>query len=716
MSRPAEAAGRTWLLLFLLAMALLACQESGAPRKVQDVCWIEHQQIALGIAPDMHYRLYLRQGRQWLGLNRPAYPAQSVQVAGQSIMDFIRDPGEVAAERITTDWGLGWRWTLRARSTSVPLRQITTVEGYDTYPQVFILQTAYENLGLEPVVIEQVNQNALLVDASLTRMLDKPYHLTAFDGASWEWQQPIVFSLRPGIHYDGYLGQVETGEGGGIPLLYLWNPHMGVALAHLELAPRLWHMPLHVNEDGAHISFQRRETVSLEPGERLQGLRTMLSVHRGDYYAPLRLYAELMSAQGWRLASPSPQAYEPVWSGWGYEFNFTMEEMLGVIPMLQELGIRWAAIDDRWFDAYGHWMPRRDTFPRGEADMKALIQAYHDAGIRVQLWWYPLAVEDDWGAWASHAYRLSPVVAEHPDWLILDEVGRPARNNRNLAILCPALPEVQAHVVELVERFVGEWGIDGHKLDNVYTVPPCHNPAHGHARPEEAVEALVEAYRFIWETTKRLKPDGVTMISPCGSTPNVYLLPYVDQPMMSDPFGSWQIRMRIKALKALIGPDAPVFADHVELTDSGDDFASLIGPGGVPGTKFVWPHDPRVESRVREDYYLLSEAKQSHWKRWLDLYHQLMLSQGEYLNLYDTIYHRPEGHVIAKDGRLYYAFFTERVGERYQGPIVLLGLERGQRYRLRNYESGQELGTVRGPAARLQAEFQSHVLLEAIPD
>ncbi len=307
-------------------------------------------------------------------------------------------------------------------------------------------------------------------------------------------------------------------------------------------------------------------------------------------------------------------------------------------------------------------------------------------------------------------------MAEHPDWAILDEQGRQVRNNRHLAILCPAVPEVQAYMIDLTKRFIAEWGFDGHKLDNVYTVPPCYNLAHHHARPEESVEALSEVYCLIFETTRRLKPEGVTMISPCGSNPNVYLIPYADQPMMSDPLGSWQARQRIKILQALLGPGAAIFADHVELTDEEADFASLIGPGGVPGTKFVWPDDLQVWARVTEDYYLLTEEKQAQWKQWLGLYRELMLLQGEYLNLYDAIYNEPEGHVIAKNGRLYYAFYTDRVGQRYEGPIVLLGLDAGHHYRLRNYESGREYGTVRGPAAKLQAEFTSHVLLEATPD
>jgi alpha-galactosidase len=679
--------------------------------------WIGNEQIALRIDSDLGYQLYGRRDSSWMPVTRAAtLDSHRIRINNDWVSDFDLVASSISSQLINNVFGPGRRWTVHAASASFSLTQIITLDCYDAYPKAILMRVSYENTSQEPLIIDHVVQNELELDASLWQPWTRPYRFWAFSGASYRWGQKVVFPLNPDTDDANYLGQVESGEGGGIPLLYVWNRQVGVALAHLEPTPALWHMPLRVAQDGTvHLAFEQRSPTTLAPGERVDGLRTMVSAHQGDYFDALALYADLMRAQGWKPAEPSPAAYEPAWCGWGYEFDFTVEEMLGVIPMLKELEIRWATVDDRWFDAYGDWAPRRDTFRDGEADIKRLVDTYHAAGIRVQLWWYPLAAEDNRGAWPSHAYRLSDVVAEHPEWLILDETGRRARNNRNLAILCPGVPEVQDYIVSLTERFIGEWGFDGHKLDNVYSVPPCYNPAHGHAHPEESVKALAELYRLIHETSRRLKPESVTLISPCGTPPNVYLMPYVDQPMMSDPYGSWQIRQRIKILKALMGPDTPVFADHVELTDNAQDFASMVGPGGVPGTKFVWPHDPWVEKRLIEAYYLLDERKQAHWATWLGLYRELMLAQGEYLNLYDTIYERPEGHVVAKGERLYYAFFTDLVGEDFEGVVPLKGLDKG-RYRLRNVETGQALGTVQGPRPRVYVHFQSHLLLEATPD
>jgi len=36
----------------------------------------------------------------------------------------------------------------------------------------------------------------------------------------------------------------------------------------------------------------------------------------------------------------------------------------------------------------------------------------------------------------------------------------------------------------------------------------------------------------------------------------------------------------------------------------------------------------------------------------------LQHARGEYLNLYDIAFDKPEAHVIAKDGKIYYAFYA----------------------------------------------------------
>jgi alpha-galactosidase len=246
-------------------------------------------------------------------------------------------------------------------------------------------------------------------------------------------------------------------------------------------------------------------------------------------------------------------------------------------------------------------------------------------------------------------------------------------------------------------------------------VPPCYNPAHNHKRPDESYEDLPLLLKAIYETSKSIKPYSVTEICNCGTTQDLYQSVYCDQPVNSDPTSLVQSRQRIKFLKALWGPDAPVFADHVEhirpdadMNDKsdtarvGEDFATSMGPGGVIGTKFTWPAGP-------ENMQLKGDREQ-HWKKWFALYNDKMLSKGKYMNLYDVVYDVPESHVISKGDTLYYAFYA---GE-WSGEIELRGLKK-RKYKVLDYENNTDLGTVEGPIDIITPSFKSHLLLECVP-
>jgi alpha-galactosidase len=391
--------------------------------------------------------------------------------------------------------------------------------------------------------------------------------------------------------------------------------------------------------------------------------------------------------------------------------------MVETIPKLKEFNIKWATLDDRWFDTYGDWNPRPDTFP-GDAINK-MVEDFHKQGELVQLWWLPLGVEDGQGKWESHKYIVSKVAQEHPEWFILNKDGKHARMTRDLAALDPSLPEVQAYYKRLTEKFIREWGFDGSKLDNIYTVPACYNPAHNHKSPQDSVNAMGEVYKIIFQTTRAIKPESVTQACPCGTPPSLAWLPFIDQAVTADPVGAVQVRRRIKMYKALLGPEAAVYGDHVELSgmtragnswkEHGSDFASTIGAGGVVGTKFVWP-----DSNPKFKPVALTPQKEEHWKKWIDIYNQKMLSKGTFRNLYVYGYDVPEGYAIEKDGKMYYAFFSPDPLKTWKGKVELRGLAAGP-YHVLDYASGKDLGMITADgtkAPELPAEFKDHLLLE----
>lgn len=672
--------------------------------------FVEHTGIVLELDAAMHFRLRHSPEGAVVAEGRT-----EVESGGQVLDEFALDAQEIH-EQAETDLGQAERFTISGVA-ELPgggrLRRTLIVDAYPHWPGALILRAEYENLSDGPVTLDRLADTTLQLDSSRTQPELQPYAFWSLQGAAVEWGQDFAFPLSSSFSRDNYLGHLEGAEGGGIPLVYLWNREGGVALAHIEPVPQLWYMPVQAaGQKGASMALENRAGLTLAPGERFQSVRTLLSVHRGDFYGPLALYADLLAAQGLAPAEPNAEDYAPAWCSWGYEFDVTAQEVLGVIPKLKELGLTWATLDDRWFDAYGDWNPRADTFPGGEEEMRAMVAALHEAGLYAQLWWYPLAVEDGVGEYDSHTYRLSDVVKAHPDWLCRNADGSVARNNRGLAILDPAIPAVQEYTVALTRHFIEDWGFDGLKLDNIYFVPPCYASPY-HERPEDSVEAFAEVYRLIQQTTRELKPYSVTQICPCGTPPTFSLLPYYDQAVTADPVNSAQVRQRIKFYKALLGPRAAVFADHVELSDGGTDFASALGTGGIPGTKFIWPEDAALRSRL-EEWQGLSPEREALWKRWFDLYQQYRLAEGDYLDLYDLAYDVPEGHVVRKDDRLYYAFYASGENGKFEGTLELRGLEE-RSYRLTDYVNGRDLGIVQGPQAALDAAFEGSLLIEALP-
>ena len=608
------------------------------------------------------------------------------------------------------------------------LEETLAIEVYDDFPSLALTSVTYKNVGADDKKLERVLFQQHRFDASLADSQAPPYRLWSFHGSSYEWGKDEVVEVSRGFSRPNVMGSISpSGGGGGIPVVALWTRSVGVAIGHLETLPVVLSIPVRAETDGritAGLSVDGAAT--LKPGEAYTTPRSFVTVYAGDYYEALSMYSRAMQRLSWAIPKPTQGDFSANWCGWGYRSDVTPAQMLGTIPKLKELNFQWATLDYRWFNNFGDWEPRRETFP--DDSVKKVLDEFHRQGIKVQLWWLPLAVSDG-QVWepigpeertpAAREQQRQPaeVLKEHPDWLILDKSGKRARLFLNRAALCPALPEVQEYHRKLTEKFIRDWGFDGHKLDMSFTVPACYNPKHRHKSPNKSIYAMGDVFKVIFETTRRLKPDSVTQVCPCGTVPNIAWLPYMDQAVTADPVGAAQVRRRIKMYKALMGPDAAVYGDHVELTEMrregrehleiGSDFASTVGLGGVLGTKFTWPdYGPSFKN------VFLTAEKKAHWKKWVGIYNSKMLSRGAFLNLYTLGYDVPEGYAVEKDGKMHYAFFAPEPAKPWKGTVELRGLQPGK-YRVFDYENGKDLGTIEGASPKLATEFTHHLLLEA---
>jgi alpha-galactosidase len=668
-----------------------------------------------------------------LSLDEPAAAGSpgggEIIVDGRPVRDFVLDlnPAVVSDAR----WGIGptgKRVEISGLSQQAPdLGKTLTLEVYDDFPNLVFSAVEFKNLGPSPLKLGQVTTQAHRLDASRVDAKASPFELWSFQGASFDWGQDAILKLAPGFARANVMGAISpSGAGGGIPVVAFWAAKGGLAIGHMETQPLVLSMPVRVeNDQRISASILVDAATTLHPGDAYSTPRTFAAVYAGDYYEPLRLYSLVLQREGWRPAKPNEGDYEANWCGWGYRADVTPQEMLGTIPKLKELNIRWATLDYRWFDNFGDWQPRPKTFPADA--IPKLVKEFHQQGIRLQLWWLPLAVSDG-RLWEpigeeektpeARAEQRQPaeIVQKHPDWLILNAQGKPARVFLNRVALCPALPEVQEYYRQITTRFIRDWGFDGSKLDMCYTVPDCYNPAHHHKNPQDSVYAMGEIFKIIQDTSRRLKPESITQICPCGTVPNMAWLPFEDQAVTADPVGAVQVRQRIKMYKALLGPQAAVYGDHVELTamkrtneeyrEFGQDFASTVGTGGVVGTKFIWPDRGPSFKDVN-----LTPAKDAFWKKWISLYQSRMLSMGTFLNLYVYGYDIPEGYAITKDGKMYYAFFSPNPAQTWKGEVELRGLPAGN-FTVLDYENGKTLGTVESQNPTLSVDFTQHLLLE----
>jgi alpha-galactosidase len=593
----------------------------------------------------------------------------------------------------STPFGAGRSLQLVGRSSDGLEKQVT-VTVLDAWPGTALVDVAYVNRGaraLDVVGCTSVSH----------RLLAAPRHAGGYwtySGATHRdrrnWAQPV----QRGFDQRNFMGMNASDYGGGTPVVDVWRRDVGFAVGHLDLLPQLVALPVRAVGDEVDVALIDETPRSLATGETLRLPLSFISVHEGDFFVPLDRYRQMMDGRGIRAPKPPASAYEPVWCAWGYEREFSFPLVRATLPKIQALGLKWVVMDDGWQVRTGDWRPDPAKFPGGDADMKAFVDEIHARGLLARLWIAPLAVAPG-----------SDELHDHPDMLLLDADGAPQLVTWwNSFYLCPSYAKTQQRMAALIRKIIGEWGFDGLKVDGQHLngVAPCFNPAHHHAHPEDSTQHLTDFYRVLHETVHAVKPEAVVEVCPCGTGYAFHNMPYIDQAPASDPESSWQVRHKGKTLKALMGPSAAYAGDHVELSTGGQDFASAVGVGGVVSTKFTWPVDPKPK-----DSFLLTPAKEAHWRKWIGAYNTHRLAEGRYRGeLYDIAFDKPETHVVEKDGVLHYAFFSDD----WDGPVTLRGLGPGD-WIVEDYVEGRVLGTIRSAVPRIAVRFKGNLLVRARP-
>lgn len=546
-------------------------------------------------------------------------------------------------------------------------QKITIPENLE---KILLIETYYINRGSKDITVNGWKMNELHIDVADTSVW-------SFQPTSTSRRMDWILEVKPGYYKKNFLGMNDSDYGGGIPMIDLWRRDGGIVTGLTEKTLKMISMPVqwltHDNHASIALTYESKEGREiLAAGDTLRTYNSFIGIHTGDFYEPLDRFSRYMETQGIVFPKPEPEAYEAVWCAWGYERTFTIEEIIGTLPKVKELGFKWVDVDDGFQIAEGDW-ETNSRFPGGDKDMRRITDAIHQYGMKAKLWWAPLAADPG-----------TKVLQENPGIKLKTQWGSPQYITWwDSYYLSPINPITEKYTNNLLERFIVTWNFDGLKLDGQHMncCLPDYNRTSKLEYPEQSSELMPTYFQNIYEKARTYKPNAVVQFCPCGCAINYFMIPFMNQAVSSDPTSSWQIRHKAKTYRA-ISDKLAYYADHVELSDNGDDFGTQIGIGGVIGSKFTYPKD---NPNVRKSYVLTPE-KEKLYKKWVSIYNDKMISTGNYINLYDIAYDKPETHVINKDGKMYYAFYADQWnGE----PIELRGLEK-RKYTVCEYTSDEK--------------------------
>ena len=631
-------------------------------------------------------------------LNSAFQNSEYIVFRGKALNDFSLS--SVTEEEISDEVGNGMQYTFTGKyqQEKYAFDKLLTIKTYELFPEMLLFKLAYKNTSQQSVEIEKWTNNNYCIEQS-----DKDNNFWSFQGSSTDARADWILPVKEGFYQENYMGMNNSDYGGGIPVTDIWRSDAGIAIGHTSLHPELVSLPVDMKykKDKVSIGVEKNlgDDYSLAPGESLETLETFVLLHNGDCFNSLRRFSELMQAKGMQFAETEESAFEAVWCAWGYERGFTLDEIIGTLPKVKELGFKWAVLDDGFQIAEGDWDLNKDKFPGGDQQMKDFVNEIHSYGLKAKIWWAPLAVDP-----------CTNLLSEEPDIILFTDEWIPQYITWwDSYYMAPTYSKTIEHTKEVLDLFIDEWGFDGLKMDGQHmnAVPPDHHPDHGLDYPEQATERLPEFFKMIYEEAREKKAHAVVENCPCGCCMSFYNMPYMNQAVSSDPLSSWQIRLKGKVYKALI-PHTAYYGDHVELSDNGDDWATSFGIGAVLGSKFTWPKD----NPTAEASYLLTPEREVIWKKWIGLYNEKMLSKADYLGqLYDIGFDKPETYAIQKGDTLFYAFYADD----WNGEISLRGLMPDKSYIINNYIDDKKLVVLDAGKNEIETDFKGYLLLEAFP-
>jgi alpha-galactosidase len=125
--------------------------------------------------------------------------------------------------------------------TTASLRKTVAVTVYEAFPRIVFFDVSYTNTGSS--------------DLTVTGWTNQHYGISAgpspggpafwsYQSGSYEKRPDWVLPLAPGFKQENFLGMNASDYGGGTPVVDVWRRDVGVAVGHVEMAPKLVSLPV----------------------------------------------------------------------------------------------------------------------------------------------------------------------------------------------------------------------------------------------------------------------------------------------------------------------------------------------------------------------------------------------------------------------------------------------------------------------------------------
>jgi hypothetical protein len=323
----------------------------------------------------------------------------------------------------------------------------------------------------------------------------------------------------------------------------------------------------------------------------------------------LRRYRDDLVEKGF---APAPEARdqpawwnEPIFCGWGAQCYrarggpaiaadyATQPEYDAFLEQLEREAVvpGTITIDDKWQATYGRNEPDTAKWP----DLRGWIDARHERGQRVLLWWK---------AWDPEGLP--------PELCICNPDGSPVAFD-------PSNPAARAELRRIVGHMLSPDGLDGDGLKIDFTARTPSGRALSSHGPGWGIALLHELLAVVYAAAKEAKPDALIVThAPHPSFADVtdmirlndMLLVDADSPV---PPVVPQMRYRADVVRAAC-PELPIDTDDWSVPDLATwrEYLAAKLDFGVPALYYVSGVDSTGEAFEQEDYAALRAA----WERW----------------------------------------------------------------------------------------------------